>query len=297
MNENTTNMKEGAAGGGSWWYWCEGATTSSNSNSSSGSDTEVWGNSVLAGHEEDLHEVMEYSGGWFRGIARALGSNRPLAFVSEGAVAGQRMMPKWLYYSAWGVSGVAIAGDIATRTWDAPPHKQQATAFYWTFFHLPASLVVPAVIIHQVVHTVDSAMMIHPDKPLALSPSSLSTAQNVATTSNNKNPSSSSSTGSSSSSSSNNNNNSSSSSSSSNSSSSSSSSSNVKQKPTIKTTPASSFVASCVKRIPVRYRPFVPVLAAGLSIIPVVPAVDYCAETILEPTLGNYLELEFHHPH
>ena len=273
MNENTTNTKQDAAAGGSWWYWCEGATTSSNSNSSSGSGTEVWGNSVLAGHEEDLHEVMEYSGGWFRGIARALGSNRPLAFVSEGAVAGQRMMPKWLYYSAWGVSGVAIAGDIATRTWDAPPHKQQATAFYWTFFHLPASLVVPAVIIHQVVHTVDSAMMIHPDKPLALSPSSLSTAQTVATTGKNKNTSSNSSC------------------------SSSSSSSNVKQKPTIKTTPASSFVASCVKRIPVRYRPFVPVLAAGLSIIPVVPAVDYCAETILEPTLGNYLELEFHHPH
>ena len=115
MNENTTNMKEGAAGGGSWWYWCEGATTSSNSNSSSGSGTEVCGNSVLAGHEEDLHEVMEYSGGWFRGIARALGSNRPLAFVSEGAVAGQRMMPKWLYYSAWGVSGVAIVVSVGLQ--------------------------------------------------------------------------------------------------------------------------------------------------------------------------------------
>mmetsp|Transcript_32847 Transcript_32847/g.35422 ORF Transcript_32847/g.35422 Transcript_32847/m.35422 type:complete len:105 (+) Transcript_32847:95-409(+) len=60
---------------------------------------------------------------------------------------------------------------------------------------------------------------------------------------------------------------------------------------------SSSFFLSSVQKIPLRFRPFVPVGAALLSIIPVVPAVDYAAELILEPTLGSYLGLEFNHHH
>jgi len=40
-----------------------------------------------------------------------------------------------------------------------------------------------------------------------------------------------------------------------------------------------------------------PVAAALLSIAPVVPAVDAAAEMVLEPTLGAFLGLQFHHQH
>jgi len=49
--------------------------------------------------------------------------------------------------------------------------------------------------------------------------------------------------------------------------------------------------------LPPRAKALAPVAAAMLSIIPVVPAVDYAAEAIMEPTLGRYLGLEFHHHH
>eukprot|EP00536_Pseudo-nitzschia_multiseries_P002145 jgi/Psemu1/294712/fgenesh1_pm.28_\ len=146
---------------------------------------------------------------------RSIGSNRPLAFASEGAVAGNALMPRWLYYGAWGLSGVAIGADITSRTWDAPEHKQWETAAYWTAFHVPASLVIPAVIIHKIVDATQHSMEHH----------------------------------------------------------------------------------SYAKSIPVRVRPFVPVGVALLSIVPVVPAVDHLAEAIMEPTLGEYLGLEFHHSH
>ena len=64
-------------------------------------------------------------GGMFRGVAAALrstmpavrtiGGFRPLAFMSEGAVAGKSILPASLYMGAWGISGVAIAADIATQ--------------------------------------------------------------------------------------------------------------------------------------------------------------------------------------
>ena len=104
-------------------------------------------------------------GGVFRGLAaalrstmpavRAVGSARPLAFLSEGAVAGQALLPRSLYLGCWGVSGLAIAADITTRVVDAPEEKRVKTGLYWAAFHVPASLVVPAVIIHQVLrHTI-----------------------------------------------------------------------------------------------------------------------------------------------
>jgi hypothetical protein len=156
---------------------------------------------------------------------RTIGGTRALAFASEGAVAGAKIMPSWMFYGAWSISGLAIAADITTRTWDAPPDKEKETAFYWTLFHIPASLVVPAVIIHKIVHTVEHALENPPKKSSSFSFSAL------------------------------------------------------------------------VKHIPIRFRPFIPVGAAMLSIIPVVPAVDYTAEIIMEPTLGKYLGLEFHHHH
>ena len=43
---------------------------------------------------------------------RAIGENRPLAFASEGAVAGESMIPRFVYYGAWALSGAAILADI-----------------------------------------------------------------------------------------------------------------------------------------------------------------------------------------
>ena len=50
-------------------------------------------------------------------------------------------------------------------------------------------------------------------------------------------------------------------------------------------------------RLPARMKPLVPVAAALLSIVPVVPAVDHVAEVVMEPTLGAYLGLQFSHHH
>lgn len=91
-------------------------------------------------------------------VVRTVGQNRPLAFASEGAVAGQSLIPKAIYYGAWTLSGVAITADITTKYWDAPVDKKWQTCFYWTAFHVPASLVVPAYIIHQIVHAVEHSV-------------------------------------------------------------------------------------------------------------------------------------------
>ena len=71
--------------------------------------------------------------GFFRGIAIAAqaklpalkavtksaictaGTYRPLAFASEGAVAGKNVLPTSLYYGAWGLSSLAIASDITLK--------------------------------------------------------------------------------------------------------------------------------------------------------------------------------------
>ena len=86
---------------------------------------------------------------------------RTLAFASEGAVAGEALIPRPLYFGLWGLSGLAIVGDITTKVFDAPEEKRKNTAIYQTAFHIPASLVVPAVIIHQIVHGMQYSMKNH----------------------------------------------------------------------------------------------------------------------------------------
>lgn len=147
--------------------------------------------------------------------ARAVGENRPLAFASEGAVAGDALLPRSIYYGAWALSGTAILADIYTKQDKAPKDLKLNTAIYWTAFHVPASLVVPAVIIHRIVHAVENSV------------------QN----------------------------------------------------------------ANFAKSWPPRAKALAPVGAALLSIVPVVPAVDYTAEAIMEPTLGSYLGLTFDDHH
>ena len=147
-------------------------------------------------------------------IVRQIGESRPLAFASEGAVAGKSMLPKVIYYGAWALSGLAIGADIYNKYQDAPKDRKWQTVVYWTTFHVPASLVVPAVIIHEIVHAVQRVV----DNPAGLAKSWSPRAKSAA-----------------------------------------------------------------------------PVAAAMLSIIPVVPAVDTAAEYLLEPTLGEYLGLEFMH--
>jgi hypothetical protein len=177
-------------------------------------------------------------GGLFRGIAaatrkllptikpvavksalRTVGQNRPLAFASEGAVAADTMLPRVIYYGAWTLSSVAIMADVYTKYDVAKSHGDGKTAlptaFYWTCFHIPASLVVPAMIIHRVVHAVQHSVE-HGKYAQSWSP---------------------------------------------------------------------------------RTKSLAPVVAALLAIVPVVPAVDHTAEAIMEPTLGRYLGLEFHHGH
>lgn len=105
------------------------------------------------------HKVVAAKGPAIKAAIRDIGQTRPLAFASEGAVAGESIMPRVVYYGAWTLSGVAIASDIYTKQDDARTiGKQWQTAVYWTAFHLPASLVVPALIIHQVVHQVENAV-------------------------------------------------------------------------------------------------------------------------------------------
>eukprot|EP00457_Paulinella_chromatophora_P018829 gb/GEZN01020269.1/.p1 GENE.gb/GEZN01020269.1/~~gb/GEZN01020269.1/.p1 ORF type:complete len:213 (+),score=15.65 gb/GEZN01020269.1/:23-640(+) len=123
-------------------------------------------------HEEEDSRTLEDAAGAFRGVAavmraylpivrsgvKAVGNARPLAFASEGAVAADSLIPRFAYYGAWALSGIAVVADITNRTWDAPPERRPSVALYHTLFHIPASLVLPAVIIHQVVHTTQHAV-------------------------------------------------------------------------------------------------------------------------------------------
>ena len=147
-------------------------------------------------------------------VIRVVGETRPLAFASEGAVAGDAVLPRWAYYGAWGLSGVAVGADIYNKYDDAPAPVKNNTVLYWTAFHIPASLVIPAMIIHKVVHYAEKFV---------------------------QNP------------------------------------------------------KGMANKLPPRAKALTPVAAAMLSIIPVVPAVDHAAEAIMEPTLGAYLGLNFHH--
>lgn len=179
------------------------------------------------GSEPDSEKVVEEAGAFFRGIAavarakipmmkagiRTVGEARPLAFASEVGVAGQALLAKPIYYAAWGLSGTAIAADITGKTWDAPEKLKTNTVLYWSAFHVPASLVIPAYIIHQIVHGMEHSMKHH----------------------------------------------------------------------------------DYAKNWPPRVKALMPVAAALLAIVPVVPTVDHAAEMIMEPTLGKYLGLEFSH--
>jgi len=122
-------------------------------------DTEVdmreFTTGALRGVAAATRKLLIAKGPAMKQSVRAVGENRHLAFASEGAVAGESIMPKVLYYGAWGLSATAIAADIYTKQHDAPPDLHVNTAIYWTAFHIPASLVVPALIIHQIVHQVD----------------------------------------------------------------------------------------------------------------------------------------------
>jgi hypothetical protein len=151
-----------------------------------------------------------------KAAVRAVGDNRPLAFASEGAVAGESILPRVVYYGAWTLSGAAICADIYNKQDAAPADKKWHTALYWTTFHIPASLVIPALIIHQIVHQVSAIV----ENPTGLAKS---------------------------------------------------------------WTP--------------RSRALAPAAAALLSIVPVVPMVDYAAEQLLEPTWGAYLGVQFSHGH
>jgi hypothetical protein len=162
-------------------------TDVSNKASSSSAITETKAVNKKDEDDDDTFVVRADPGGFFRGIAaatrkllpaaqktmqanksasaaitktavRTVGQNRTLAFASEGAVAGQSFLPKLIYFGAWTLSGVAITADVATKYWDAPEDKKWQTCLYWTSFHVPASLVVPAYMIHQLVHTVERSV-------------------------------------------------------------------------------------------------------------------------------------------
>ena len=162
-------------------------------------------------------KVIAAKGPAIKSTIRDVGQTRPLAFASEGAVAGERILPRVMYYGAWTLSGIAIASDIYTKQDEAVASgKAWETTLYWTAFHIPASLVIPAYIIHQIVHSVQHAV----DNP-------------------------------------------------------------------------NGFAKTWSPRV----KSVTPVVAALLSIIPVVPIVDTAAEHLMEPTLGAYLGLEFDHHH
>merc|ERR1712079_436461 len=92
---------------------------------------------------------------------RAVGEARMLAFASEVGVAGQPVMPRYLYFGMWGLSGAAVTADITTRYWDAADDKKINTVLYWSAFHVPASLIIPAAIIHKIVHGMEHSMQHH----------------------------------------------------------------------------------------------------------------------------------------
>ena len=52
---------------------------------------------------------------------------RPLAFASEVGVAAESQIPKTIYRLAWGLSGIALVSDIATKYMDAPTDKKLHT--------------------------------------------------------------------------------------------------------------------------------------------------------------------------
>ena len=172
---------------------------------------------TLAKEDQDL---VKQAGGGFRGLAasarplaRVLQSARPLAFASEVGVAAQSLLPRPVYIGSWVLSGIAVAADAGLNIADSPPDKRMHMAALQAAFHIPASLVVPALIIHKIVHA--TADFVQKNARLSA--------------------------------------------------------------------------------LPPRAKQFIPIGAAILSIIPVVPAVDHTTEYILEHTLVPYLGVQLPH--
>ncbi|KAL3822453.1 hypothetical protein ACHAXA_006881 [Cyclostephanos tholiformis] len=172
---------------------------------------------------------------------RAVGQARPLAFASEGAVAGETLLPRWLYGSMWGLSISAICADVYVKYDDAPRDIKRNTVLYWMAFHVPASLIVPAMIVHRVAHLTEDIVR----------------DRRIGTNNNNDNHNH----------------------------------NNKKNYGGIGIGGKNGIVS----KLSPRARALAPVMAAMISIIPVVPMVDRVAESIMEPTLGRYLGLEFRH--
>lgn len=96
------------------------------------------------------------------GVTRGIAASRPLAFASEIGVASRPIIPKSVYYGAWALSGLAVACDAGHKIGDTPPEHKFAMGVYQAAFHIPASLVIPAVIIHKVVGKVQADVKAQP---------------------------------------------------------------------------------------------------------------------------------------
>ena len=67
-------------------------------------------------------------------------------------------MPMPVYVLLWGASLSAIVSDIYMKQHDSAKEDSLSTILYYTSFHIPASLIIPAVIIHKIGHLMESSM-------------------------------------------------------------------------------------------------------------------------------------------
>eukprot|EP00004_Rigifila_ramosa_P027441 TRINITY_DN8956_c0_g1_i2.p1 TRINITY_DN8956_c0_g1~~TRINITY_DN8956_c0_g1_i2.p1 ORF type:complete len:137 (-),score=29.62 TRINITY_DN8956_c0_g1_i2:18-428(-) len=66
-------------------------------------------------------------------------------------VASRPIISRSVYLGSWALSGLAVVCDAGIKIADSPPELRKKVAIHQTAFHITASLVVPALIIHQVV--------------------------------------------------------------------------------------------------------------------------------------------------
>lgn len=99
--------------------------------------------------------------GWIgRTMARApklIAAQRWMAYASEGTEPFRPVASKWFVRSGYALSFLYVLSDIGVRTrltWLETHSKQKATVVFGDtlVFHSLASLVIPAVFIHQIVH-------------------------------------------------------------------------------------------------------------------------------------------------
>jgi hypothetical protein len=72
------------------------------------------------------------------------------AYASEGGVSFKTVLPRYLYLSTWGLSGLYVVADIGIRVHEAPEASKLRVGVDWTIFHTAASMVVPGVVIHYI---------------------------------------------------------------------------------------------------------------------------------------------------